>query len=412
MTTRTPARSRRATRLLGALLAGGLPLIALTVPAQADSGAADSARGGRGEHGTHAVQQLRRPLVIGHRGASGYRPEHTLASYKLAIAMGADFIEPDLVATKDGVLVARHENEISTTTDVADHPEFADRRTTKVVDGVSETGWFTEDFTYAELRTLRAKERLPQVRPGNTVYDGRYEIPTLQQVIDLARSESRRLHRTIAIAPETKHPTYFASIGLPLEGRLVAILKRNHLDQRTSPVVIQSFEVGNLQRLHRMTSVPLVQLVDAAGAPYDLKAAGSSTTYADLITPAGLRGVARYATWLAPTKTLILPRDASGATGTPSTLVPDAHRAGLRVVTWTLRVENQFLPTNFQLGTDPNARGDLAGEAKALLDAGVDAVFSDNPDIAVSARDAWVRSRAGHGGQHGHRADARVQAAR
>lgn len=334
------------------------------------------------------------PIVFAHRGASGYRPEHTLAAYRLAIQMGADYIEPDLVSTKDGVLVARHENEISGTTDVASHPEFAGRRTTKVIDGVAVTGWFTEDFTLAELKTLRAKERLPQVRPRNTAYDGQFEIPTLEEVVQLAKRESGRTGRVIGIAPETKHPTYFDSIGLSLEEPLVRALRRNGLDRANARVVIQSFETGNLRQLDTLTRVPLAQLVDGAGAPYDLKAAGSTTTYADLVKPAGLADIATYADWVAPAKNLVLPRDASGAIGTPSALVADAHAAGLQVVTWTMRVENQFLPTNHRIGTDPNAKGDLAGEIDAFLDAGVDALFSDNADIAVATRDTWVAEHA------------------
>lgn len=330
------------------------------------------------------------PLVIAHRGASGNRPEHTLEAYRLAIRMGADHIEPDLVSTKDGVLVARHENEISGTTDVAAHPEFAERRVTKVIDGTSVTGWFTEDFTLAELKTLRAKERLPLVRPGNTAYDGQFEIPTLDEVVQLAKRESGRAGRTIGLAPETKHPTYFDSIGLSLEEPLVRTLRRNGLDRANAKVVIQSFETGNLRELDTLTRVPLAQLVDASGAPYDLKAAGSTTTYADLVKPAGLAEIATYAEWVAPNKNHILPRNAAGAIGTPSAVVADAHAAGLEVVTWTMRVENQFLPTNHRIGTDPNAKGDLAGEIDAFLDAGVDALFSDNVDVAVAARDAWL----------------------
>lgn len=352
------------------------------VPAGAAPAGTTSAAGARTDGTT--------PLVIAHRGASGYRPEHTLAAYRLAIQMGAEYIEPDLVSTRDGVLVARHENEISGTTDVADHPEFADRRVTKVIDGTSVTGWFTEDFTLAELKTLRAKERLPQVRPGNTAYDGRFEIPTLDEVIQLVKRESGRAGRTIGLAPETKHPTYFDSIGLSLEEPLVRALRRNGLDRAHAKVVVQSFETGNLRELDTLTRVPLAQLVDAAGAPYDLKAAGSTTTYADLVEPAGLAEIATYAEWVAPNKNHILPRDGAGAIGTPSAVVADAHAAGLEVVTWTMRVENQFLPTNHRLGADPNAKGDLAGEIDAFLDAGVDALFSDHPDIAVAARDAWV----------------------
>lgn len=332
-----------------------------------------------------ALTQLETPLVVAHRGASGYRPEHTLAAYRLAVEMGADAIEPDLVATKDGVLVARHENEISGTTDVADHPEFADRRTTKVIDGVAYTGWFTEDFTLAELRTLRAVERLPQVRPGNTQYDGRFRIPTLDEVLALADQLD------VVVTPETKHPTYFDSIGLSLEEPLVEALEEAGLTKRRSPVLLQSFETQNLRDLDTMTKVPLVQLVAGSGAPWDRVAAGDPTTYRDLTTPGGLAEVATYADWLGPEKNLVLPRDpATGAIGQPSPLTTDAHAAGLRVVVYTLRAENQFMATNFRRGTDPNAFGDMVAEATAFLDAGVDAFFTDHPDLGVRARDAWA----------------------
>jgi glycerophosphoryl diester phosphodiesterase len=331
------------------------------------------------------------PIVIGHRGASGYRPEHTLAAYRLAIRLGADYIEPDLVSTKDGVLIARHENEISGTTDVADHPEFEARRTTKAIDGRPVTGWFTEDFTLAELKTLRAKERLPQVRPDNTRYDGRFEVPTLQEVLDLVKEESRRAGRKIGVYPETKHPTYFDSIDLSLEEPLVRTLRRNGLDGKKSRVFVQSFETGNLRDLERMTKAPLVQLVDAQGAPYDLVAAGDPRKYADLVTPAGLADIAEYADGLGANKDLVLPRDpGSGATGKPSAVVDDAHEAGLIVHVWTLRDENQFMATDFRRGTDPNAKGDILAEVTAFLEAGVDGVFADFPDSAADARDEWV----------------------
>ncbi|HET9422957.1 MAG TPA: glycerophosphodiester phosphodiesterase [Nocardioides sp.] len=331
------------------------------------------------------------PIVIAHRGASGYRPEHTLAAYRLAIRLGADYVEPDLVSTKDGVLVARHENEISGTTDVADHPEFEDRRTTKTIDGRPMTGWFTEDFTLAELKSLRAKERLPQVRPDNTRYDGRFEVPTFQEVLDLVKEESRRSGRKIGVYPETKHPTYFDSIGLSLEEPLVRTLRRNGLDGKRARVFIQSFETGNLQDLDRMTKAPLVQLVDAQGAPYDLVAAGDPRKYADLVTPDGLADAAEYADGLGANKDLVLPRDpASGATGEPSAVVDDAHDAGLVVHVWTLRDENQFMATNFRRGTNPNAKGDIFAEVTAFLEAGVDGVFADFPDSAADARDVFV----------------------
>jgi glycerophosphoryl diester phosphodiesterase len=331
------------------------------------------------------------PIVIGHRGASGYRPEHTLAAYKLAIRLGADHVEPDLVSTRDGVLVARHENEISGTTDVAEHPEFADRRTTKVIDGRPVTGWFTEDFTLAELKTLRAEERLPEVRPDNTRYDGQFEVPTLDEVLAMVHHEEQRTGRRIGVYPETKHPSYFDGIGLSLEEPLLASLRRHGLDRSGSAVYIQSFETANLRALARVTRVPLVQLVDASGAPYDFVASGDPRTYRDLTTPEGLAWVAGYADCVGANKYLVLPRDpATGATGEPSDLVPDAHDEGLLVHVWTLRDENQFMATNFRRGTDPNAKGDAYAEARAFLDAGVDGIFSDHPDTTVMALEDWL----------------------
>jgi glycerophosphoryl diester phosphodiesterase len=344
---------------------------------------------------TPAAAAHRGPLVFGHRGAAGYRPEHTLASYDLAVRLGADVIEPDLVTTSDGVLVARHEPEISQTTDVADHPEFAARRTTKNLDGVPTTGWFTEDFTLRELRTLRAKERIPQIRQRNTLYDGRYQIPTFQEVIDLAKAESRRYGRVIGIAPETKHPTYFRAQGLPLEPALVRTLNRNGLNRPNSKVYVQSFEVGNLKALNQVLRVNLVQLTSATGAPYDFVASGDPRTYADLVTPAGLRQIARYADVLGPDKNQIVPRDASGALLAPTTLVRDAHRAGLDVVPYTFRNENAFLPLDYRRGTDPAQYGNAFAEYELFFSLGVDGLFSDNSDTAREARDEFVRAHRG-----------------
>jgi glycerophosphoryl diester phosphodiesterase len=324
------------------------------------------------------------PLVIAHRGASGYRPEHTLESYRLAIRMGADYIEPDLVSTGDGVLVARHENEIAGTTDVAAHPEFAARRTTKTVDGVSVTGWFTEDFTLRELRTLRATERLPSVRTQNTIFDRRYEIPTLQEIIDLVVSEERRLGRPIGIYPETKHPTYFASIGLSLEEPLVSTLYRNELGEATSAVLIQSFETANLRKLHTLTDVRLIQLLDSVGHPFG----DDRRSYSDLTTPAGLASIAEYAYGIGADKDLIVPRAADGRLLAATPLVSDAHQVGLAVHAWTFRAENQFLPVDFRLGADPNLRGDVISEYELFLRLGVDGFFSDHPDTAVAAVNA------------------------
>lgn len=317
------------------------------------------------------------PIVIGHRGASGYRPEHTLEAYRLAIEQGASYIEPDLVSTKDGILVARHENEISGTTDVASRPEFAARQMTKTIDGVSVTGWFTEDFTLAELKTLRAKERIPAIRPGNTVYDGLFEVPTLQEVIDLAQAQSLALGRTIGIYPETKHPTYFDSIGLSLEEPLVALLDANGYSSPTSPVFIQSFEVANLVELNSLTDVPLVQLINAGGRPYDFVVAGDPRTYADLATATGLTDISLYANGVGVNKNLIFPRDAGQNLLPPTSLIGDAHNAGLIVHGWTFRNENVFLPANFQ--------GNPQGEMLAFLEQGMDGFFTDFPDTGVRA---------------------------
>jgi glycerophosphoryl diester phosphodiesterase len=321
------------------------------------------------------------PLVIGHRGASGYRPEHTLAAYELAARQGADYIEPDLVITKDGVLVARHEPEISGTTDVADHPEFAARRTTKLLDGVAVTGWFTEDFTLAELKTLRAKERIPQLRPQNTAYDGQFEIPTFQEVIDLAK----RLR--VGIYPETKHPTYFRQLGLPLEEPLVRALNRNRLNHPRAKVFVQSFEVANLRALDRVLRVPLVQLYGAKTTrPYDFVVSGDPRTYADLATPAGLKWVSRHAEGAGPSKDYIVPRDATGRSLPPTTFVDDAHRARLQVHPYTFRAENSFLPLELRSSADPAAWGDIQAELRQFYALGVDGVFADQPDQAVAAR--------------------------
>ncbi len=322
------------------------------------------------------------PIVIAHRGASGLRPEHTLAAYDLAIDQGADFIEPDLVPTKDDVLVARHENAIADTTDVADHPEFASRRTTKTIDGQSLTGWFVEDFTLAELKTLRAKERLPKLRPANTAYDGRFEIPTLAEIIALAKRRSAETGRTIGIYPETKHPTYFAGIGHPTDLLLVAHLKAAGWDSATAPVFIQSFEVKNLQRLHAVTRVRLIQLIDGEGGPAD----GAQPSYAAMITPAGLKAVAGYAYGIGPNKGMLW------AGTTPSPLVADAHAAGLRVHPWTYRAENMFVPDRFRRGTDPAAHADIDAEIDAGLAQGIDGFFTDFPLYGAQARD---RLRAG-----------------
>jgi glycerophosphoryl diester phosphodiesterase len=328
-------------------------------------------------------------LVVGHRGASGYRPEHTLAAYELAARMGADYIEPDVVSTKDGVLVTRHENEISGTTDVAAHPEFATRRTTKVIDGVPLTGWFTEDFTLAELRTLRAVERLPDVREENTLYDGLYRVPTLDEVLQLRAELSRELGRQLGVYIETKHPTYFDRARLSLEEPLVADLRQAGLDRQKSPVFIQSFETANLRELDRRVRVPLVQLMSGSGAPYDLVAAGDRRTYADLATAEGLRGIATYADGVGPDKDLVIPRRTDGTLGSPTAFVDDAHRAGLLVHPYTFRNENTFLPPALREGAAPDDYGRALAEHAAFWDAGIDGMFTDNPDTGVVSRELF-----------------------
>ena len=347
------------------------------------------AQGGEGRSRRHGGHRRRQPLVIGHRGASAYRPEHTIASYTLAIEMGADYIEPDLVPTKDGELVARHENDIGATTNVKDIPGFAARRTTKTIDKVVHADtWFTEDFTLAELKTLRAIERLPQIRPHNTAFDGLFEVPTFQEVIDLAQEHD------VGIYPETKHPTYFDSIGLSLEEPLLATLGRNGLDRRGAKVFIQSFETSNLRQLSRATRLPLIQLIDAAGAPADLVAKGDPRTYADLVTRRGLAAIARYADGIGPEKGRIVPGNSFNGPqlGEPTTLIRDAHRAGLLVHPFTFRPENNFLAAEFRQGnpTSPvylQARGDQPAELALYFDLGVDGLFADNPDTAVAVRD-------------------------
>ena len=342
-----------------------------------------------------------RPIVIGHRGACGYVPEHTLTSYFIAIQQGADYVEPDLVVTKDAVLVARHENEIGATTNVADHIEFAKRRKAKVVDGVAMEGWFTEDFTLAELKTLRARERIADVRPDNVRFDGQFEIATFEEILALVRAvESERGVRSrllglpaparIGVYPETKHPSYFENLGLAMEALLLAALARWDFAGPDAPVFLQSFEVGNLAALRTMTELPLVQLVEAQGQPYDFVASGDRRTYADLMTPAGLAEVARYANAIGVDKTLIIPRNADDSLGRPTTLVADAHAQGLLVHGWTFRAENYFLPRRFRSSSARARRGNLGAELAAYLATGMDGFFTDQPDLGVRGRDAYL----------------------
>ncbi|MEJ0005875.1 MAG: glycerophosphodiester phosphodiesterase [Steroidobacteraceae bacterium] len=344
------------------------------------------------------------PVIIGHRGASGYAPEHTLAAYFLAIQQGADFIEPDLVSTRDGVLVARHENEIGGTTDVEAHLEFAERRTTKVIDGIRVSGWFTEDFTLGELKTLRARERIAELRPANARFDGHFEIPTLDEILDLvhgadvvrahsARARHEPSPRRIGVYPETKHPSYFSGVNLSLEQPLLETLARHGLTDREAPVFIQSFETANLKMLRGMTELALVQLVAATGAPFDWTCAGDSRNYAGMVTRRGLAQVATYADAVGVEKTLVIPRTAQGALGAPTALIDDAHTEGLLVHAWTFRAENHFLPLPLRGGADPAQYGDLGGELTPYLKAGLDGVFIDQPILGVRTRDALLLSR-------------------
>lgn len=332
------------------------------------------------------------PLVIAHRGASGYRPEHTIAAYELAVAMGADYIEPDLVMTKDGVLVDRHEPEISTTTDVAEHPEFASRQARKVIDGVARTGWFTEDLTLAELKTLRAKERLPQERQANAAFDGQYQVLTYAEGLELREALSRASGRTIGIIPEIKHSTYLHSLGFNPEQALVTLTREYGLDTPDAPIWVQSFEYQNLLDLRACYGFrgKLTFLIDTTGGPYDFVARGEPRNYADLLEPESLRGLSAVVDGISPDQRLILPVGLDGAVGSATGLVADAHAAGLQVIPWTVRAENAFLPREYQIGTDPAGFGRVSDYLVRLLQTGIDGVFTDQPDLAYTARQQFL----------------------
>ena len=343
--------------------------------------------------GIAAAPPGRRIEVFGHRGASALRPEHTLASYAQAIADGADFIEPDLVVSKDGVLVVRHENNIAETTDVAGHPEYAGRRTEKVVDGQRQVGWFAEDFTLAELKTLRAIERLPLLRPQNAALDGQFDLVTWPEMIDFAGAEALTRGRPIGLVPELKHSTYFRSIGLPLEDRFLATLAAHDYTRRC-PLVVQSFEVGNLQylraRLGRREGLRLMQLASGEPAglrPADVAAVGGTLTYRAMMAPAGLAAVARYADILSPDTRSVIPLGPDGRLASPGPVIADAHRAGLVVVPYTFRPENHFLAADFRDGRGDaarNAEGSIA-EMRRYLAAGIDGFFTDDPHLGRQA---------------------------
>ena len=374
------------------VLASALAWMALAGPAQAQPAAA-------------AASWPPQPTLIAHRGASALRPEHTLAAYQQAIDDGADLIEADLVITRDGVLVSRHENAIAilkadgtlqeATTDVADRPEFAARRSTRTIDGKPITGWFVEDFTLAELKTLRARERIPLLRPASAAHDGQFAVATLEEIIVLARTQSERTGRTIGLYIETKHPSYFQSIGQPLEKPLLELLAKHGLDRADAPVFIQSFEVGSLRALRAQTPVRLVQLLAPSGSPFDQARAGvAHTTYAKMATPAGLAEIATYAQGVGPSKSMVIPV-AEGGHGRPTSLVQDAHAAGLLVHVWTLRPENAFLPAKLRSAPagDGAQRGDARADMDAFLRTGIDGVFTDDPAIGRAAINAMERQR-------------------
>jgi glycerophosphoryl diester phosphodiesterase len=342
---------------------------------------------------TSQAKQAVKPLLFAHRGASALRPEHTLASYAKAIADGADYIEPDLVCTRDGVLVARHEGNLTETTDVAGRAEFANRRTTKTIDGVTHEGWFVDDFTLAELKTLRAVERLPKVRPQNALYDGQFQIPTWEEIIDFAAAESATSGRIIGLVPELKSSTYFAGVGLPLEDRFLATL-REHEYTRRAPVEIQSFEIANLKymrsKLGRRDNLRLMQLVGVGKIrPSDVVAAGGELTFEAMTTPAGLREIASYADVVAPPTRGVIPLGKDERLAAPNSLVNDAHKAGLLVHIWTFRPENRFLAADFRNDAGENARnpaGSIA-EMKRYIETGIDGFFSDDSALGRAAID-------------------------
>ncbi|MFS7875654.1 glycerophosphodiester phosphodiesterase [Streptomyces asiaticus] len=373
---------RRALLGAAALGAGAMALSGAGTATAAETRTAPGAAAGASGRG----HELPVPTVIGHRGASGYRPEHTFGSYQLALDMGADIIEQDLVPTKDGHLVCRHENDITATTDVSAHPEFADRKTTKTVDGTKLTGWFTEDFTLAELKTLRAKERIPGNRQRNTLYDGRWEVPTFEEVLQWAEREGRERGRRIWLYVETKHPTYFRKLGLGLEERVAKLLRRYGRHREDSALFLQSFEPSSIQRLRKLVDTPAVVLLSTINSrPWDFVEANDPRTVADLVKPEGLKWIASYAQGIGPDLSVIIPRTPDGKLGTPTSVVKDAHAAGLILHPYTVRNENTFLPADFRRGSDPNAYGDAFGAFKAYFATGIDGIFSDNADTALLA---------------------------
>jgi len=340
---------------------------------------------------TAATAANPRPTIFAHRGASALRPEHSLAAYAKAIADGADYIEPDLVCTRDGVLVARHEANLSETTDVAIRSEFAGRRTRKTIDGETHEGWFVDDFTLAELKTLRAIERIPADRPGSAQYDGMFQVLTFEEIIDFAAATSATTGKLVGLIPELKSSTYFAGVGLPLEDRFIATLAAHEYTRR-APVEIQSFEVANLkyvrEKLGKRANLRLMQLVLAGEIrPPDVVAAGGSLTYGQMCTPAGLREIAKYADVVAPPTRGIIPLKKDGFLAEPLPIVDDAHAAGLRLETWTFRPENRFLAADFRDKAGEHARNEAGSiaEIRRYLATGLDGFFTDDPALGRAA---------------------------
>lgn len=339
------------------------------------------------------------PTIIAHRGACGYVPEHTLESYTLSVLMGADFVEPDLVMTRDNVLIARHDNQLHLTTNVSYHPTFADREKSKTVDGVLESGWFVEDFSLSEIKELMAIERIPNIRPANTVYDGQFEIPTFQEIIDRVRTLEQLLGRTIGIYPETKHPSHFLALGMPMDEMLVKQLHRNGYQGKDAPIYIQSFEISNLRKIRRMTDIPLIQLLSPTGQPFDAVCARSPLTYDNMATAEGLKTIAEYADGVGPEKYhFILPRtdgdhlDEAHATD----FVRNAHSAGLKVHPYTFRAENFFLSHDYRKGDDQTAQGESVAEVLLFLKLGIDGLFIDQADIGREAKRQFTDAGQGH----------------
>nr|QTY40897.1 venom polypeptide precursor [Doratifera vulnerans] len=328
------------------------------------------------------------PIVIAHRGASGYVPEHTLGAYALAITMGADYIDIDLVMTKDGHLIARYDNELSLTTDVADHPEFADRRRIQRIDTIEKDGWFTEDFTLEEIKSLRAIERIPEIRPGNARMDGSFEIPTFAEFLDLVQAMQISENRLIGVYPEIKHSIHFQSKGLLMEKLLVDMLHERGYVGPEAPVYIQSFEISSLKYLSNITDLQLIQLMKTGEMqPYDQLLEGTTLTYNEMSTPEGLREIATYAHGVAPHKSSIINVNENNL-GFETTFVRDAHAVGLKVHPYTFRKENYFLPTEYKSSnpSDDTDLGNFEYELRRYLETDIDGLFTDDPDVVVGVR--------------------------